>query len=379
MCDKRQRTLFPKHHPQTSLKAETSNRTSASVLRTSSHCNMLGAQTDSNTEENDNSRGKSCYGQSCRSYLLGTSPKWTREAEAIRRGKLEANKSSFRNINGLVSPQELRFGAKVPQVQRTSGVARWHCKERLWNYAAFTEQGASTWQMTLAKVMDVVARKDGRKSSLTRYILEVLSEQHKSIPELWWKNRKCSRSCSAQIQMSKPKRKSPKTSQLGASTWKVTLESVLNAFASWHTRRLTNFMKCPHCLDDHQIKPEDPEIVGELSEMCTQIVLKCLYLTRVGTPDLLWTFNCLAGSVTKWKRACDLRLGLLISYLHHTANYKQYCHVGNQAADYKLGHFPDADVSGNLTDSQPTSDCVMCMLGTRTFVPISWACKKQLS
>ena len=95
MYDKRQRTLFPKHHPQTSLKAETSNRTSASVLRTSSHCNMLGAQTDSNTEENDNSRGKSCYGQSCRSYLLGTSPKWTREAEAIRRGKLEGKKVHF--------------------------------------------------------------------------------------------------------------------------------------------------------------------------------------------------------------------------------------------------------------------------------------------
>ena len=47
-------------------------------------------------------------------------------------------------------------------------------------------------------------------SLLIRYILDVLSEQHKSTTESWWKNRNCSRSCSAQIQMSKLKRKKPK-------------------------------------------------------------------------------------------------------------------------------------------------------------------------
>ena len=28
------------------------------------------------------------------------------------------------------------------------------------------------------------------------------------------------------------------------------------------------------CLDDHQFKQEEPESVGELSEVCSQIVLK---------------------------------------------------------------------------------------------------------
>ena len=41
------------------------------------------------------------------------------------------------------------------------------------------------------------------------------------------------------------------------------------------------------CLDDRQIKKEDLEIVGELSEICSQIVLKCLCLARIGRPDLL--------------------------------------------------------------------------------------------
>ena len=47
----------------------------------------------------------------------------------------------------------------------------------------------------------------------------------------------CSRSSQAQIQMSKQRRHIPKTSQLRATTWKVTLESVWNAAAGWRTRR----------------------------------------------------------------------------------------------------------------------------------------------
>ena len=35
------------------------------------------------------------------------------------------------------------------------------------------------------------------------------------------------------------------------------------------------------CLDDHQVKPEDLEIVGDLSETCSQIVLIGLYLARM--------------------------------------------------------------------------------------------------
>ena len=45
------------------------------------------------------------------------------------------------------------------------------------------------------------------------------------------------------------------------------------------------------CLDDYLIKPEDLEIVGELSETCSQNVLKRLCVARIGRPDLLWTVN----------------------------------------------------------------------------------------
>ena len=62
------------------------------------------------------------------------------------------------------------------------------------------------------------------------------------------------------------------------------------------------------CLDDHQIKNEELENKGELSEVCSHIVLKCLYLARIGRPDILWSVNKLARSVTKWTQACDRRM-----------------------------------------------------------------------
>ena len=117
--------------------------------------------------------------------------------------------------------------------------------------------------------------------------------------------------------------------------------------------------------------------VGELSQVCSQIVLKCLHLARIGRPDILWSVNKLARSITKWTKACDKRLNRLISYIHHTCEYKQYCHVGNTAKECRLGLFKDSDFAGDLEDSQSTSGGTLCVFGSHTFVPISWMCKKQ--
>ena len=116
--------------------------------------------------------------------------------------------------------------------------------------------------------------------------------------------------------------------------------------------------------------------VGELSKVCSQIVLKCLYLARI---DILRSVNKLARAVTKWTRACDKCLARLISYIHHTREFKQYCHEGNTAQQCSLGLFHDSDFAGDLDDSKSTSGRILCILGSHTFVPISWMCKKQTS
>ncbi len=42
------------------------------------------------------------------------------------------------------------------------------------------------------------------------------------------------------------------------------------------------------CNDDHHFKEEELKSVGEVSKVCSQTVLKFLYLARVGRPDILW-------------------------------------------------------------------------------------------
>ena len=65
--------------------------------------------------------------------------------------------------------------------------------------------------------------------------------------------------------------------------------------------------------------------------------------------------NKLARSVTKWTQACDRRLARSISYIHHTRDYRHYCHVGNAAQHCRLGLFQDSDFAGDLEDSKSTS------------------------
>ena len=109
----------------------------------------------------------------------------------------------------------------------------------------------------------------------------------------------------------------------------------------------------------------------------SQKVLKCLYLARIGRPDLLWSVNKLARSITKWTKACDKRLNRLISYIHHTSEYKQCCHVGNTAKQCRLGLFQDSDFAGDLEDSKSTSGGTLYIFGSHTFVSTSWMCKKH--
>ena len=44
-----------------------------------------------------------------------------------------------------------------------------------------------------------------------------------------------------------------------------------------------------------------------------------------------------------------------------------------------MGLFQESDFAGDLEDSKSTSGGTLCVFGSRTFVPISWMCKKHTS
>ena len=146
------------------------------------------------------------------------------------------------------------------------------------------------------------------------------------------------------------------------------LENALRNIASWQTQQVEQLYKVSTpFLDDRQFKKEELESVGELSKVCSQIVLTCLYLARLGRPGIIWSVNKLARGVTKWTRACDRRLARSISYIHHTnsGNFvvwatAQYC---------RLGLFRDSEFAGDLEDSKSTSGRVLCNLRKPNICP----------
>ena len=100
------------------------------------------------------------------------------------------------------------------------------------------------------------------------------------------------------------------------------LRNVWNDMVSLTDRTTQQLYKVSSpCIDDHHFKEEELESVRELSQVCSQIVLKCTNLARSGRLDILWSVNKLARSITKWTKACDKRLNRLISFVHHTCEY----------------------------------------------------------
>ena len=123
----------------------------------------------------------------------------------------------------------------------------------------------------------------------------------------------------------------------GLVMWLVMQRNVWNDFVSWQTRRLNNSAKCLFHASMTTTSKRKKRPVGELSTTCSQIVLKCLYLLRIGRPHIQWSVNEVARSIIKWTKACDKRQNRLISYIHHTSECKQYCHVGNAAKQCRIG------------------------------------------
>ena len=92
------------------------------------------------------------------------------------------------------------------------------------------------------------------------------------------------------------------------------------------------------CIEDHHFKEEEMKSVGEwITSMLSNCSEMLVLGARIGRADILRSVNKLARSITKWTKACDKRSSRLISYIHHTCEYKQYCHVGNTAKQMQIG------------------------------------------
>ena len=131
------------------------------------------------------------------------------------------------------------------------------------------------------------------------------------------------------------------------------------------------------CIDDHHFKEEETTYVGELSQVCSQIVLKCFFLARIGRPDILWSVNKLARSITKidqslWQTPESIEF-IFSSYMWIQTIIVMWAILPNYA-DWDCFK---TDFAWDLEDSKSTSGKTLCTFWSHTFVPISWMCKKK--
>ena len=121
------------------------------------------------------------------------------------------------------------------------------------------------------------------------------------------------------------------------------------------------------CIDDHHFNEEELKSVGEVSQVCSQIVLKCLYLARIG----IWSVNKFARSITILTKACDKRLSRLISFIIHVITNKI---VMWETLQNNVGW--DCFKTPILQEIWRTQNP---LLEEHYVFPNSWICKKQTS
>ena len=152
-------------------------------------------------------------------------------------------------------------------------------------------------------------------------------------------------------------------------------KNALSDTVNWKTRKWSNFTTKSQALI-WMISSIQARRTRINWRIVRSLLTNCLEMLVFGRPDTLWSVNKLAISLTKWTQACDRRLAKLISYIHHTNDFRQYCHVGHTAQRCRLGLLQDSNCASDLEDSNIN---LRRRLGSRTFFPVSWMCKKQTS
>ena len=161
--------------------------------------------------------------------------------------------------------------------------------------------------------------------------------------------------------------KLPYSENLSISSWSSDMEGNAKKcverycdFAKKTTQQLYN-VSTP-CLDDHYFKEAEMKSVGELSKVCSQIVLKCLYLGHVLDDPIFygqWThLHDLSQNVPKHVTNDDLVWSLTFIIHVITNNIVMWETLPNNA-DWAL--LQDSDLAGDLEDSKSTSGGTLCI------------------
>ena len=165
---------------------------------------------------------------------------------------------------------------------------------------------------------------------------------------------------------------------LGPMTWKVTQRNVWKDIANLRIKRHDNKTKSQlHAWMTINEKQKKNESIGGLCTVCYRLFWNaCIGLVLWDLISCgLWT-NLLVWSQKEQKHVTNAWRVWSHTFITRV-NTNSIVYVGNTAKQCRLGLFQDSDFAGDLEDSKSTSGGTVCVLGSHTFVPISWMCKRQ--
>ncbi len=81
--------------------------------------------------------------------------------------------------------------------------------------------------------------------------------------------------------------------------------------------------------------------------------------------------------VTKWTKACDLKLLRLVKYILHSRTHRQIGFIGDPVPDLRIGFYTDSDFAGDKKTMRSTSGMFLCLYGPNSFFPLGGGAKQQ--
>ena len=126
------------------------------------------------------------------------------------------------------------------------------------------------------------------------------------------------------------------------------------------------------------IATAEEDVKGELAPNACRILMKALWLGRLGRPDIIKPINDLATRVQAWTRVEDKKVLRLIQYIDATKHYRLTGHINDDPSKLKLSLYED-DFAGEKEGARSTSGRYLVLKGPNSHFPLAWLSKRQTS
>ena len=134
--------------------------------------------------------------------------------------------------------------------------------------------------------------------------------------------------------------------------------------------------RTPNC-DEGSLIASNDHTRGQLADCSARLVMKLMWLCRIGRPDILIGVTQSAKHVTCWSLNDDKRIQRIVGYWKSTSDYAHVMKISDSPSELSFSLYCDANFGGDLKDMNSTSGFVIAIEGSGSFAMLGWGSKKQ--